>query len=322
MPELIHTPSVGRFLLSFDTELAWGHFDCFDPELFSADGARERGALRNLLDLLSEYDVAATWAVVGKLFDPDYPEAWRGRYPAFEALHDRGSPLLHGVDFVETLLKRQVGHEIACHGYTHRMFNALTSDEARDEIARWIEAALRWDVALPRTVIFPRNRVGHLDAFCEAGFICYRGVEVQPWTHTLPVIGRGFRRYSEYIGLVTPPETYALPTFREGTMVNLPASRWLFGVGWRVQNRLDRLGLRQVRTERIIQGVKTAARMGQVIHLWAHPFEFRSSQDIDMLRAILRTVADERENGRLESVTMGDLAARIQAEGEYARLDA
>jgi predicted deacetylase len=105
-------------------------------------------------------------------------------------------------------------------------------------------------------------------------------------------------------------------------MVNLPASRWLFGVGRRVQNRLDRWGLRQVRTERIIRGVKTAARTGQVIHLWAHPFEFRSNHDIDMLRAILRAVADERESGRLESVTMGDLAARIQAEGDYARLDA
>ncbi len=30
------------FLFSFDTELAWGYYDHFRPEMFSADGKRER----------------------------------------------------------------------------------------------------------------------------------------------------------------------------------------------------------------------------------------------------------------------------------------
>ena len=58
----------GYFLLSLDTELAWGHHDNFRPEMFSADGGRERQAIELILEALDEFNIKATWAVVGHLF--------------------------------------------------------------------------------------------------------------------------------------------------------------------------------------------------------------------------------------------------------------
>jgi peptidoglycan/xylan/chitin deacetylase (PgdA/CDA1 family) len=323
MDDTATKPKPGYFLLSFDTELAWGHFDCFNPAIFSADGRRERDALRRLLDMLDEYGIVATWAVVGKLFDPAYPDSWRGKYELFEAIHAKGNPLLHGTDFLDTLLEGQRDHEIAFHGNTHRVFteSAITAHEARDEIEQWVEAAAIRGIERPRTVIFPRNRIGHLDVFLNAGFICYRGLEAQPQTHTLPVVGRGFRRYNEYVAMIIPPQTYTLPA-DEGGLVNLPSSRWLFGMDRRIESFGARFRLDRLRTGQIIRGVKMAARAGKVIHLWAHPYEFRTDRDFETLRLILCAVHNEVRRGRMTSIVMGELAALLkQKKEDYARID-
>jgi predicted deacetylase len=73
------------------------------------------------------------------------------------------------------------GHEIGFHGYTHQVFDesTMTRAEAEIQIREWLNIAKRKGV-IPLSVCFPRNRVGHLDAFRENGFICYRGVEYVP----------------------------------------------------------------------------------------------------------------------------------------------
>lgn len=65
-------------------------------------------ATRPLLALLAELGVPATWFSTGEVAE---------RYP----------------DAVRTLVG--AGHELGCHGHTHRRFDALGPDEAQDEIA-------------------------------------------------------------------------------------------------------------------------------------------------------------------------------------------
>jgi peptidoglycan/xylan/chitin deacetylase (PgdA/CDA1 family) len=65
-----------------------------------------RGVYR-ILDLLDESEIKATFCVVG-LTAERYPEA------------------------VEEIVSR--GHEVACHGYTHRGYNALEPEEEREGI--------------------------------------------------------------------------------------------------------------------------------------------------------------------------------------------
>jgi peptidoglycan/xylan/chitin deacetylase (PgdA/CDA1 family) len=322
--------TTGYFLFSLDTELAWGHFDSFRPGMFSADGSRERKAIRRLLALCDEFGIKATWALVGQLFSdrfPDvdtYPAAWRGKYPAFEKLYRQGHPLLHGGDVIQMLLDRAERHEIAFHGFTHSAFDESEMDAAtaEGEITAWLQAA-RGRVPAPTTVIFPRNRVGHLPLFKAAGFSCYRGVEIPSCAHTLPLLGRGFRRYNEELSVILAPQVYDLPKPDDSGLVNLPASRWLFGFNRRLDRLLDRSGRHHLRLQRIVSGVRKAAAQRKIIHLWAHPYEFQGEADFEKLRYVFSSVAQQVQGGLMQSVSMAALArmAVHHAAGHTPRAD-
>src|SRR3990172_3955205 len=115
----------GYFLFSLDTELAWGYFDMdrLRSERFSSDGSRERRAIDRLLDILDEFNIVATWALVGHLFYEKCEKCdlcpileWQGKYRSFEQIYETNAPLWYGADVVETLLARGGRHEIAFHG--------------------------------------------------------------------------------------------------------------------------------------------------------------------------------------------------------------
>jgi peptidoglycan/xylan/chitin deacetylase (PgdA/CDA1 family) len=308
----------GTFLLSFDTELAWGHYDCFRPELFSPDGSRERRAVDGILDLLDEFGIVATWAFVGHLFYGSCDEcercpvqAWQDRYPAFAAVYETNHPLWYGPDLLERVRARQLPHEIAFHGYTHRPFNetSMGREEARMEIQEWLRLAERLQIR-PETVIFPRNQIGHLDLFREAGFVCYRGVEAMPAYYQAPIIGRVLRRLYYYVAAATLPPRYT-PQIDETGLANLPSSRWIFGFNRRGDQLLDALNLSTLRLRKMAAGIHAAAREGKMIHLWAHPYEFRTQKDLDRLRYLLGHVAEEIVAGRMRTISMVELSKSL-----------
>ena len=65
---IMTTTEKGLFLLSIDTELAWGgvHNGAFRKRLGHYQRTRE--AIRQLVALLERYEIRATWAVTGHLF--------------------------------------------------------------------------------------------------------------------------------------------------------------------------------------------------------------------------------------------------------------
>jgi peptidoglycan/xylan/chitin deacetylase (PgdA/CDA1 family) len=308
----------GYFLLSFDTELAWGHYDCFRPELFSADGSRERRAVDGILDLLDEYGIVGTWAFVGHLFYEACEAceicpilAWKERYRSFDYIYENDHPLWYGPDLLERVRSRAIPHELAFHGYTHRIFDerSMPREEAALEIQEWLRLAERKEIT-PETVIFPRNCVGHLDLFTGAGFICYRGEEAMPAFYRWPVIGRVFRRLYYYLAAVSAPPIYT-PQREASGLVNLPSSRWLFGFNRRGDRLLDALNLSTLRLRKMASGIRAAAREGKVIHIWAHPYEFRSEKDLNRLRYLLHHAAEEIAAGRMRSIGMADLSRKL-----------
>src|SRR5205823_818207 len=58
----------GALVISLDLELIWGTLDLFGVEAFRAACTRERHIVERLLDLFVEFDVPATWCIVGHLF--------------------------------------------------------------------------------------------------------------------------------------------------------------------------------------------------------------------------------------------------------------
>ncbi len=302
----------GYFLFSLDTELAWGYFDHFHSQMFSIDGQRERRSIKRLLDIFDEFNIAATWAVVGHLFYEQCKDCeicpvldWKGEYRSFEEVYRTNHPLWYGADVIEMIRSRGSGHEMAFHGYTHRQFDKLSKDEARFEIQEWMRLAKRKSI-VPQTVIFPQGKIGHLDLFQEAGFVCYRGKEVMHPALSIPLLGKALNRINLALPILTP-QGYEIKVDSNG-LVNLPSSQWLFRADQRIDSILASLNLNNLRLEATVKGIKKAAEEKKVIHLWAHPFEFRTEKNFEKLRYLFSCVADEVNKGRLQSVTMANLA--------------
>jgi hypothetical protein len=305
----------GFFLFSLDVELGWGYYDSdrLRSRLLSPDGSRERKSVKRLLDLLDEYGITATWAVIGHLFyerceacDICPVLEWKGKYRSFEEIYKTCEPLWYGADIIDLLLTQGARHEIAFHGYTHQAFNAISEEQAKFELQEWLRLGCRKGI-VPRTVIFPRHAIKHLNIFRESGFICYRGKEDTPASYDLGVIGRMIRNLDYSLSITSPP-VYELSGVDSSGMVNLPSSGHFFGYSRRFECLLDRLDLHNLRIKRMVKGVKKAANEGKVIHYWAHPWEFRTEKDFRRLRYLFSHVADEIDRGGIQSVGMAELA--------------
>jgi peptidoglycan/xylan/chitin deacetylase (PgdA/CDA1 family) len=118
---------------------------CF-TEAFIGD--IEERALPVFVNTFDSFEIPATFAVRGQIAEVG------------------GGPL-------EPLLKAQVKHDIGAHGYSHRSFRALSRSEAEEELKRVAIGLGRFGVQ-PKTFIFPRNLVNHLELLDKFGYKCYR----------------------------------------------------------------------------------------------------------------------------------------------------
>jgi peptidoglycan/xylan/chitin deacetylase (PgdA/CDA1 family) len=312
---------VGYFVFSLDTELAWGGL--WNPphsEERSRDGATERKTITRLLKMFDEFGVVATWAITGHLFYEKCVECdicpimdLKGKDSRFDRIWRTGHPMWYGADIVDLVKSRELNHEIAFHGYTHRRFDKLSRDEARFEIQQWLILGEKINT-VPQTVIFPQGRIRHLDLFREAGFICYRGKEVKHPVLSIPLLGKVLNRINMFLSMLTP-QAYDVKVDSLG-LVNIPSSQWLFRTNRSIEKILDSLNLHTLRFEPTIKGIERAAEEKKVIHLWVHPHEFRTEKDFEKLRFVLEYYAKQAKAGRLKSITMTDLAQQTLKELE------
>lgn len=122
----------------------------------------------NIHDILSEY-------AVGKLEEralPFFVDMFETLFmPVTFAI--RGQCLDIDTNIVELLLNSSVKHEIASHGYFHRKFEDLSYSDAETEL-NMISVAMRRCGITPRSFIFPRDSVAHLDLLEKYGYKSYR----------------------------------------------------------------------------------------------------------------------------------------------------
>ena len=311
--------NIGYFIFSLDTELGTGFFDKDEDRkrLFSADGSRERENIARILELLEEYQIIATWAVVGHIFYEHCEECeicpvleWKGKYKSYEEVYKTKHPLWYGADVVDLLLKQKMNHEIAFHGYSHETFNSMSREKAEVEIQEFIRVASRKGI-IAKSVVFPRNKVGHLDLFEKYGFLCYRGEESPSlFTGNKSIVERIAKNLDHILGISTPP-IYELKDFMGGNMVNLIATQHVFGFSRKADLLLDTWGFPNLRVRRITRAVRNAASQKKVVHLWAHPEELRTEGAFSKLRYIFESVAEEVAAGRMKSISMIDMAHMV-----------
>jgi peptidoglycan/xylan/chitin deacetylase (PgdA/CDA1 family) len=311
----------GVFILSLDEELAWGSVHGGSLPQRTALFQQARPCIIRLLKLLEKYQIHATWALVGHLFLEQcqpvngikHPEIIRPKYSWYP--HDwfladpcsrlEEAPLWYGRDIIQQIQSCQVAQEIGCHTFSHvRVGEPGCSRECFvSELQACRVEAEKFGLNL-RSFVFPRNSVGHLDALVEAGFITYRGNAPSSFVR-LPGIAAGICRQLGYLLPFAAP--VVLPK-RENGLWNLPASyffppthRW-----WRLLSDMSRV-------YKIKQGLQKAAKKRFIFHLWFHPFNLASQPDklFNELEVIFAEVCRYRDAGRLDNLTMGELAHNL-----------
>jgi peptidoglycan/xylan/chitin deacetylase (PgdA/CDA1 family) len=314
--------TTGVGVISIDVELAWGQ--AHRREATAGHRlARERPVIQRLLELFERFEVPATWAIVGHLFlegcskgdgvlahpevrRPDYgwlDEDWFDLDPGSDVA---SAPYHYGPDIVREIQACRMPQEIASHSFSHMIMDdpGCSGDVLGSELEASQAGAEAYGVHL-QSLVYPRNAIAHLDRLATAGFTNYRG-------------GRSARAFDgqrawqrQALGLVDrfrPLRGSAVwPEVLDNGLVNV-AQTYLFAPDakgrWTPPGLLARFPAARVRQ---------AARHRSLCHLWFHPHNLTAEPDraLAALEIVCRTMARERDRGRLDLLTMAQAAKRV-----------
>lgn len=321
----------GIFVVSLDFELYWGARDHATLERYRPRLLGVRQAVPALLDLFARYGIHATWATVGFLFFDSREQllaALPRRRPAYS--DPRLSPYPHlatvGVDestdpcHFGAALVRQImacpGQEIGTHTFSHYYCLEPGQDisQFREDLAAAQKAAARFGLKL-ESLVFPRNQFNrqYLEVCRQLGIRVFRGTE-SSWLYRARsqkeerLLRRALRLLDSYLPL-TSHNCSGPEVARDGLPYNIPSSRFL-----RPYAPALRL-LEPLRLQRILGALRYAARRGRTFHLWWHPHNFgaHTRQNLAFLEKVLREYALLRSRYGMESLNVGEVAARWSA---------
>lgn len=146
----------GIFCISIDFELLWGRKDMPNLEYFEDRIPDERKVIDKLLSLFKKYNIPATWATVGKIFE-------------------KGDSNYSGLDIIKNI-KTVLNQEIGSHSYTHPVFTDISKNEA----------VIEFNSFKQKSFVYPRNKIKYLDELKKAGFKLYRGADDNQFELLIP----------------------------------------------------------------------------------------------------------------------------------------
>lgn len=123
----------------------------------------------NIVRRMSEYQVGQIEEIAFSLFFEMFNEF---ETPVTFAIRGQLTEVSNSI--LELLAKSSVEHDIGAHGYYHKEFTTLSRNEAEKEL-KMISAGMKKLGITPRSFVFPRNSVAHLDLLEKYGYKCYRG---------------------------------------------------------------------------------------------------------------------------------------------------
>lgn len=148
----------GIFCISIDFELMWGRRDLQNADYFKKRIPLERKVINKIINLFRKYNIPATWATVGKIYEKNNPD-------------------YYGIDIINKITKLK-NQEIGSHSYTHKVFTEISQQDAQSEFIKFKK----------KSFVFPKNRIKYLDDLKRAGFKSYRGADKNERELLLPRI--------------------------------------------------------------------------------------------------------------------------------------
>jgi peptidoglycan/xylan/chitin deacetylase (PgdA/CDA1 family) len=197
----IPAPYRAVLLISADFELAWAWRYAIDSRNPRENAVRlARNARQNIpriLEICDRYDVPVTWATVGHLFlngcrrNGNVPHANLKRVTYHENPYwrfDRGewfdddpctswktSPEWYAPDLIDRILDSRVGHEVACHTFSHIdcRDGVCAPQVLINEVRECRKFAADYGLKL-ESFIHPGHLIGNLDLLGKLGFSSFR----------------------------------------------------------------------------------------------------------------------------------------------------
>lgn len=328
----------GVFIISLDLELAWGSFDLWGPldtDIHRSSYDRfiqtRRKVIDALLRLFKEYQVPATWAIVGHLFldhceavdgvkHSDMPrpihswfkDDWYACDPISNIERD---PVWYGRDIVEKIMTAEPRQYIGCHSFSHAIFGdkGCSAEVAEAEIAKCVALAQEMGIEL-KSFVFPRSQEGHHQILRNYGFSCYRASR-PGWFN---VFNGQVQRLAKFINdmLIIPPSCAVVKEKLPG-LWSISASVYYrpgYGFGSIIPVTF--------RVRQSIKGIAKAISTKGVFHLCLHPSSLgiKTEPLMDGLRRILQYADQRRQEGKLDLLSMAQLAEHLETakDGEGA----
>ena len=315
--------SKGALVISLDFELVWGVFDHVDIIDKISYFNTTLLTIPKMIALFEKQSIHVTWATVGMLFNENWDE-WHGNIPLLLPTYDKTflNPYDYGKQhrnsnldsffFAPNLIKDLQSikdQELATHTYSHYycLEKGQTVAQFEVDLKQAIVIAKKFDISL-KSLVFPRNQFNKdYLAVCSKHHI--ETVRTNPenwyWDVSKPetLVTKIARSGDAYLPL--GKKSYSVTSINFEGVICQPASRFL-----RPQHKIELLN--SARVLRIKNEMITAAKNGEVYHLWWHPHNFGidSIGAIKALTSILETFTYCKEVYGMESLTMNELKER------------
>lgn len=314
----------GALVISLDFELFWGVFDLYTcPNQTYFNNTLE--IIPKLLDLFAKYEIHATWATVGMLFNEN-KEEWLSNIPTETPNYENKKldAYAHGkfainkanskYYFAPELVKKVIEtpqQELSSHTYSH--YYALEQGQNiysfDADIKQAIKLGKKFNINI-ESLVFPRNQFN--ESYTK---VCFdNGIKTlrsnpDSWywknTQDNSLGKRLFRLIDTYHCL--DKKSYGINQVKTLEKVKLQASsRFLRPIS-------SKSFLNNLRNQNIKKELKKTAKNGEIYHLWWHPHNFGNfpKESLLALEEILKIYKELKNQYGFESLSMRELYENI-----------
>lgn len=248
--------SKGAVTISIDLELAWGNWDNLEAYHMRNVEQSERIIVRRLIEIFDRHRLPVTWAFVAALLDHASAKGRQG-----------GERLWYAPDVIDTIRSAKISHDLGSHGGRHRYFDAMTEEQADEDLA-FAKHVHQMNGFSFKSFVYPRNKVAKKHLLERYGIKVYRG-EDHAWHQRIRSRQPHAGRVANLIDKMLPISPEAVLPERSKALINLPGSMLFLG-----RDGVRRFASPSTTATKLRKGMAAAISSGGVFHLWFHPSNF------------------------------------------------
>jgi peptidoglycan/xylan/chitin deacetylase (PgdA/CDA1 family) len=320
----------GQFVISLDFELMWGVFDLHTIETYGENILGGKTAIPKILDLFNQYDIHATWAIVGLLYckdeselkkslPPELPSFVNSDYSAYEYIHtinlDDSSQYHFAPELIE-LINKNPHQEIGTHTFSHFycLENQKHENAFKEDIKKAIAIAKQKYNCETKSIVFPRNQYNstNLSDCVQQGIHNFRGVSdaffYAPRIRKDEILPLRILRFTDSYLNLSGHNAHKVMHLQNG-MTNIKASAFLRPYSKKLAY------LEHLKIRRIKKSMTHAAQHNLLFHLWWHPHNFGKNlkENLQNLEQILLHYQTLNQKYGFHSLTMQECAQTLKA---------